>query len=232
MRFQVTTLLFVATFTAATAFGQVGGGITTGNQGTGVGGLGQAAGGGTSIGGLLQDRGESNVGGTGFLNRTNNAGGFLSGGADASANNANRTTNFGNVGGFNAGGGRGGAGGGFGGRGGQPQQQRSTRVVRTRITIPRDFGQVRVTPTQIESRLNGQYQRVSRLTRASSRRTTASSRVNTNGMRGSSVVATPNGRSVTLSGSVANERDRLLAEKMAKMEPGVDTVINQIIVSN
>ena len=226
MRFPATTLLLIATFTTATAWGQVGGtgiGIGTGTgQGTGIGqGIGE------NIGGSLQERGESTVGGTGFLNRSNNQGGFL-GGAGAAQN-----TNFGNAGGFTAGG-RGGGGGNTAGRGGQPQQQQSTRVIRTRITIPSDFGRVVVTPSQIQSRLNGQFRRASRLKRFSSRQanSTTASPVNTNGLRGSSVVATPNGRTVTLTGSVNSKRDRMLAEKMAKMEPGVDTVLNQIIVSN
>lgn len=233
MRIQVTTIFLIAAIATASAWGQG----TTLNQTGGVGqGLGQGAGQGTSIGGLLQDRGQSTVEGNGFLNRTNSQTGFLGGaGANANGGNTNRTTtNFGNAGGFTAGGGGRGGAGGVGGRGGQPQQQRSTRVIRTRITIPRDFGRVTIEPNKVQSRLNGQYRRVSRLTRQSSRRSTATnvSPVNTNGLRGSNVVATPNGRSVTLTGRVASERDRVIAEKIAKMEPGVDSVVNQIIVSN
>ena len=225
MRYQLSALIMIS-ISATFGFGQLGvgtgTGINTGNQGVGGGGgAGTVAG---NFENLLEGRGESQVGGTGFLGRTNNTEGFLQANGGGNTAGGNRA-NFGNAGGFAAGGGRAGAGR-------QPQQQQSTRVVRTRIMIPRDFGRVIVPPARVQSRLNGQFRRVSNLRRNRAGASSVGSRVNTNGLRGSSVTATPSGRSVILSGSVLSERDRLIAEKMAKMEPGVESVVNQITVTN
>jgi osmotically-inducible protein OsmY len=43
-------------------------------------------------------------------------------------------------------------------------------------------------------------------------------------------MVTANGRSVVLTGQVASKRDSQIAEKMAKMEPGVESVVNQLMV--
>jgi|GEM_PF-2873129 len=235
-------VLLLSAFATGQGVNTGGGGINTGGNfgGGGLGGAGGGGGGGLngfggvgqnggrggggatgSISGLFNDN--SDIQGTGFLGRNANTGGFLTGAGTGAAQNGQ----FGNAGGF---GGRGAGGGGAAGRGGGQQQQgqQSTRVVRTRITIPRDFGRVIVPPSRIRSNLNLEYRRVSRLKRVLGG---DQSRVTTGGLRGSSVTATPSGESVILSGSVASERDRIIAEKMAKMEPGVRSVINQLVVS-
>lgn len=235
---RLSTVLFAITF-ASFAFGQgvqnggnAGGGLGGAQGGLqGFGGVGQQGGGGPagSISGILSDN--SDIEGTGFLGRNANSTGFLSGAGTATGGrNAAAGGQFGNAGGFGAGGFGGGAGGfGNNNRGGQqPGGARSTRVVRTRITIPRDFGRVVIPASRIRSRLNTEYRRVSQLKNTLG----AKSSVATSGLRGSSITATPNGESVTLSGTVRSERDRIIAEKMAKMEPGVRSVVNQLVVSS
>lgn len=224
-----------------TGGGNLGGGLQGGGgQGiAGFGGLGQQAGAGGGAGGATESisgffNDNSDIQGTGFLGRSANQNGFLLGDGGGGANNQ-----FGNAGGFGGFGGQGG-GAGAGNRGGQqPQRQQSTRVIRTKISIPRDFGRVVIPQSRIRSRLNLEYQRVSQLQRTRSvqsqsqpqPQSQSQSRITTGGLRGSSITATPSGESVILSGSVASERDRIIAEKMAKMEPGVRSVINQLTVS-
>lgn len=202
-----------------TAGGLGGGGVGTGTTG-GVGGN-QGIGGSNAAQGLTGSR-ETVLQSDGFLNQNSqNGGGFLGQGA----NNQN-AGGFGNAGGFNAGG-RGGFGGGGqqGAQGRQPQTQQPTRILRTKLTIAPDFTYPRVTPTALRAKLNGQFQRVRQLS------ATESARVSKRALGGSRITSVSNDRTVTLRGTVASERDRLVAEKLAKMEPGVDSVVNELTVA-
>jgi osmotically-inducible protein OsmY len=51
-------------------------------------------------------------------------------------------------------------------------------------------------------------------------------------MFGANVTVVPRGRTVILQGQVATERDRSLAERMARFEPGVDRVVNELVVTS
>ncbi len=201
----------------------VAGGISTGGLGGGGvgGGAAEGIGGSNAVQGLTGSR-ETALQSDGFLNRNEQGGGgFLGQGA----NNQN-AGGFGNAGGFNAGG-RGGFGGGGqqGAQGRQPQTQQPTRILRTKLTIAPDFTYPRVTPTALRAKLDGQFQRVRQLS------STESARVSKRALGGSRITSVSNDRTVTLRGTVASERDRLVAEKLAKMEPGVDSVVNELTVA-
>lgn len=212
----------------------VAGGITAGGLGGGrVGGTGTTGGTGgvaesNAVQGLTGSR-ETALQSSGFLNQNAlGGGGFM-----ASQGTNGGQSSFGNAGGFNAAGGRGAGGfgnaGGFGGRGGmagQPQTQRPTRIVRTRLSIAPDFGAKVVSTDEVRSNLNQQFQAVRQLTATSRSGTGGESR----GLRGAMITASSIGRKMILQGQVATERDRLLAERMARMEPGVDEVRNDLIV--
>ena len=216
MRYITATILILSV--AGFSWGQ---GTRTGGTGAGAGGGGLDANAFADPGGdILSDAGNSTVEGSGFLGRNSAESGFLSGGR----NDTGRNT-FGNAGGF--GGRTGGFGGGNNRGNGQVRSQSSTRVIRTRITIPRDFQRVVIPQSRIRSRLHHEFSRVTRL----GVRTIGSSRISSTGLRNSNVSASVSGRTVTLTGVVSSERDRVIAEKMAKMEPGVDAVSNQLVIA-
>jgi len=112
---------------------------------------------------------------------------------------------FGNAGGFGA---RGQQGRGQQGRG----QQASTRVVRTKISV--GFNYERIQTRVVQTHLDAQFARLA-----------ANGRL----LR-SNVSAIPQGRTVTLKGHVSSARDRDLAERIARFEPGVSAVINELVV--
>lgn len=212
--------------------GGLGGGGVGGNRNTAGGGGGGVAGS-NAVQGLTGSR-ETALQSSGFLSQNAlDGGGFMA----AQGTNAGQGGGFGNAGGFNAGGrGAGGFGnaGGFGaagGRGGigggrQPQTQRPTRIVRTRLSIAPDFGYRVIATDIVRSNLNQQFEAARQLASTTRSGVARESRA----LRGAMITASSIGRKVILQGQVATERDRLLAERMAKMEPGVDEVRNDLIV--
>lgn len=198
-----------------------GGGSIFDGGGTGAGGgsiFDQASDGGTGSGVLRADAGNT-TGGTGFLGRNNqNNVGFL-GVQDGTVQGGQPQGGFGNAGGFGGRGGQQGAGNQ------QPQGRTSSRIVRTRITIPRDFGVRPIQTGRVQSRLNNTFVRVRELAN------TESAKISKRGLSGSNVTTTfGQNRTVTLRGTVKSERDRQIAEKLAKMEPGVDSVVSELVV--
>ena len=107
----------------------------------------------------------------------------------------------------------------------QQQQRLPTRIVRTRIAVPVDFAAPTIPRTVVENRLNDQFGRI-RGRRTVARPTTGARQAFWN----SSISIITNGPTVTLQGVVATERDRKLAEKIAKLEPGVGQVQNDLTV--
>ena len=232
------------------AGGLGGGGVAS--SGTGSGGLGGTGGGGLGGSGATGGGGQGGVGGSnavqgltgsrdtvlqssGFMNQNAlTEGGFMAaqgantgqggGGAARGAAAGGRGGNqFGNAGGFGT--------GGAGGRGGmQPQQQRSTRIIRTRLTIAPDFDYRAIPLPQVQAKLNSEFLKVSQLRPRYQTEPSAAAADIAIGLRGSRITATANGRTVVLQGQVATERDRQVAERMATMEPGVDSVVNELVV--
>jgi len=190
--------------------GTIGGG---GTSGTGLDAVGGAQGGANAAG--LGDR-QTALQTTGFLNQNTQAGGggFL-GNQNSNTAGAQGGGQFGNAG----------ARGGQQGRGNQRQQQRRTRVIRTRISVPSDFASPVILGTQIQSNLTGQFRRASNFESIARVKLGA-----TRPMTGANITVIPNGRTVVLQGQVATERDRTLAERMARFEPGVDRVVNELTV--
>ena len=207
-----------------------GGGVAAGGSGSSTGAPPQTEGlGGSSISRDLGSR-ETALQSSGFLGQspTGGGGGFLGAQGANNATLGGRGNQFGNLGGFGGfGGGRGAFGGG--GRGFQPQQQRPTRVVRTRLMIAPDFSFPQAPATSIRSSLNTQFNRVSKLS-ARGTPSAASRGASSLALRGAKITTIIQGRTVVLQGQVATERERQVAERMARMEPGVDSVMNELVV--
>lgn len=98
-------------------------------------------------------------------------------------------------------------------------------MIRTRLTIAPDFVYPSIVEPQIRTRLNSQFLRVSQL-----RPRSQTGDLSALGLRNAQITTSVNERTVTLRGQVASERDRVVAERMAKMEPGVDSVVNELVV--
>lgn len=148
----------------------------------------------------------------GFVGRNDNAGRFV-----GNTNAAQQTggTNR-NLGGGRGGGGRGGAGGG--GRGGQNNGFGGGGVQRPLIRpvhrIAFNFSPS--TRATISTNLQSQFRRITR----------------TNSLRGMAGVNVNIGNQnrVTITGLVGSESDKKLAAALARLEPGVRGVINQLVV--
>lgn len=202
-----------------------------------VGNGGTNTGGGTS--GLPQ--GAQGAGGTSdnlsaaFGERTNSnpITGFIGANANAQQGNfvgQNQTTinGPGGINGFGNGG-RFGNQGGFqaGGRGGQGAQRQTPRRIRTRLVLPTDFAiEYRTVPRQkLQTTLSSQYRGIDS-SQAKSKVMLGASRV----FKNAQIEVVANGRTVTLRGQVRSDRERQLAARIAKLEPGVDRVENQLSV--
>lgn len=220
-----TLLLIVASLANAQVTG--GGNTNTGGGNVAAAGGGTGAAGGNAAESVNQSNAATGLTGSretalqteGFLGSNVLDGqGFLGGEATG---NAGRNQ-FGNAGNF------GGRGGTTGGR--QPQQQQqSSRQIRIKLVIPPDFGVVEIPPREIQTRLSSQFRKVSQLKSLTIK---GGQSISTSGLRGSNVSASSNINGVvTLTGRVSNSRERIIAEKMAKMEPGVRSVVNQLVVS-
>ncbi len=115
---------------------------------------------------------------------------------------------FGNAGGFGA---RGQQGRGQQGRG-QQGRGASTRVVRTKISV--GFNYQAIQTSVVKTHLDAQFAKLA-----------------TNGrFSGRNILAIPQGRTMVLRGRVSSARDRDLAERIARFEPGVSAVINELVV--
>ncbi len=118
---------------------------------------------------------------------------------------------FGNVGGFNARG-----QGNFQNRGFNQNQGRGggnrPPVLRIRLSI--GPGYQRVPSSVAQTNLNAQFTKLMTLRR----------------FQGSTISAIPQGRTIVLRGRVSSDRDRALAVRIAKLEPGVSGVISELIV--
>ena len=107
--------------------------------------------------------------------------------------------------------------GGFGARGQQGRRQQqgrgaSTRVVRTKISV--GFNYQAIQTSVVKTHLDAQFAKLA-----------------TNGrFSGRNILAIPRGRVMVLRGRVSSARDRALAERIARFEPGVSTVINELVV--
>ena len=235
MRFL--TFCFLFAFVCSTAFAQQdAGNVDTGGGGTGnvnTGGVGnnQATGGGSSTvpegfgsGGVSEnlnsaafgERGTANQG-FGFIGDNAQPGGFF--GQERAGNNiaTGNRGQFGNAGGFGA-----------GGRGGQQLQRQTPRRIRTRLVLPKDFGvRFRTIPAaRLQNTLSSQYRGIGAAVQDRSKVSLLSSRA----FAGANIQVTASGRTVTLRGQVGSDRERKLAERIAKFEPGVDQVVNQLSV--
>ena len=235
MRFTVSLVL--TGFLASTGWGQftddaggVGTQTTNGTQ--------TNAGGGSTFGGGGNIAGGGEVGGTsdnvsatfgetdndqnrGFIGQNLNSqqGQFL-GGNQALQQQAGGGQ-FGNAGGF----GNQGRGQQFGrGQGLQPQRARTTRVIRTKITVAFDFPNV--PEATLRNNLETQFQSINRA-QERSRVALGLSRV----FRDANISVSASGRTVTLRGTVGSEREKDLAARIAKLEPGVDEVKNELGVT-
>lgn len=201
------------------------GGVTAGTV-TNTGGTGnQAAGGGSSArpegfgsGGVSENVNNAAFGerGTviqGFGDITRPEGAF---GQIQTGNAAGNRGQFGNVGGFGA-----------GGRGGQQVQRNVPRRIRTQLKLPADFAiEYRTIPaTKLQNSLSQQYRGID-ASQARSKMPLGSSRV----FAGAEIEVSASGRIVTLRGQVGSDRERKLAERIARFEPGVDRVVNQLSV--
>lgn len=224
-----------ATATGGQTVGGIGsGGAGGGGAGGGAGGAGIGQGQGGFGGGFgaggTDEFGTSLGTDAGFVGQNLNAqqGAFI--GANQAANGQGQQGPGGQFG--NAGGGRGGAGG-FGagrgqGQGQQPQQRNPPRNIRIKITLSPEFAAAYrvVSPQKLKSRLTRQYQRIDSIQKEANA-DFGLSRV----FRNANVSVTANGRSVTLRGQVASEREKSLAARIARLEPGVDRVENQLVVA-
>ena len=163
---------------------------------------------------------------TGFIGGNANAqqGNFL--GQNPALNNSQFNNNplgnrgqFGNVGGFGAAG-----RGGFG----QQLQRTTRRRIRTRLVLPADFAvEFRtVPPVKLQDSLSKQFEGID-ASQAKSQMALGASRV----FADADIRVTASGRTVTLRGQVGSDRERKLAERIAKFEPGVDRVVNQLTVA-
>lgn len=218
--------LFLLMASSVYAQGQGGGNNNNANQG-GAAAIAGAGGGGTG------GRSENLEATFGQRSSVNSSEGFLGSNLNAQAGafvGQNQAAiaggQFGNLGGVQAGG-RGGANAG-GNRGGQqPQQQQQNRQIRVRLVLPNDVAQeYRVIPAaKLQNTLSTQFRQINE-TQARSK---AGSRSQL--FRNSNINVTANGRTVTLRGQVRSNRERRLAERIAKFEPGVDRVQNQLTVS-
>lgn len=213
------------------------GGATDGGTGSVV------TGGNTATGGGSTGFGNSVVGGSGgeaggtsenlnvtFGERTNTGqqqaflggngsgtqGGFLgqnqaTGGQNGQFGNTGRATGRGG-GGFQQGG----------------QRQASVQIL-TRLVLPTDFAQeYRVlAASKLKTTLPQQFRKIDAAQ--------ARSKVNLGSMRvfkGADIQVTTSEGTVTLLGQVASAREKQLAERIVRLEPGVDRVVNQLTVSN
>ena len=216
-----------------------GGAADTGGNATG-GGPNTTAGGSTSAPQGFQGGGgqSDNIGATEFGERgtANQADGFVGGNRNAqqgnfigqnqaignTLNNAfgnQRGGQFGNTG-FGAGGNN------RGGFGSQPQRGVATqRQIRIRLVLPNDVAaEYRILPaTKIQTSLSKQFAGIN-ASQEKSKVRLGSSRV----FKGSDIQITADGRTVTLRGQVSSDRERKLAERIAKLEPGVSRVVNQL----
>ena len=113
--------------------------------------------------------------------------------------------------------------GGFGARGqqrglqgrGQPQgRSASTRVIRTTISV--GFNYQAVQTRTVKTSLEKTFSRLGEIGKFT--------------FRGSDISVIPRGRTVVLQGQVASARDRDLAARIARFEPGVSAVINELVV--
>lgn len=215
--------------------GGVNTGVATNNTATGGGGGGSTGFGNSVVGGSGGDAGgtSENLNVT-FGERTNNNGqqGFLGGNTQQQQGGGfvgqNQATGgqFGNAGGV---GGRGAGGGG--GRGGNQQQvQRNVPVqIRTQLVLPADFAkEYRVLAARrLSTKLPQTFRRIDQA-QAKSKVEFGSMRV----FKGANISVTTSGQTVTLLGQVNSVRERQLAERIAKLEPGVDRVVNQLTVTS
>lgn len=162
---------------------------------------------------------------TGFIGGNANAlqGGFV--GQNQTVNGNAQNNAFGNRGQFgNLGGFQNGGRAGFG----QQLQRQATRRIRTRLVLPADFAAEfrQVAAPKIQSRLTTQFQGIN-AAQAKSKVALGSSRVFAN----AKIEVIANDRTVILRGQVGSDRERKLAERIAKLEPGVDRVENQLVVA-
>ena len=161
----------------------------------------------------------------GFLGANANAqqGNFV-GQNQTIANGANGGQ-FGNRGGFQGGGFQ---GGGRGGQFGQQTQRQAPRRIKTRLVLPKDFAPAfRIVPADtLQSNLSRQYSKIDEA-QAKSKVSLGSSRV----FQNAEIQVSASGRIVTLRGQVRSDRERKLAERIAKFEPGVDRVENLLTVA-
>jgi hypothetical protein len=209
--------------------GGQGGGLNTGGLGgTGLGGAGGFGGGGlggglggqAGMGGsqLNLDLGalSATVGQGGFIGRSDNAGRFV-----GNANTGQQSIQGTNAGGQFGGRGQQFGGGQFGGRnttGGFNQRggfnQQSRRTIRPQHRIAFDYSQPET--GSVQTSLNAQFQRFQ------------TSRPELQGVQ----IGLGDGREVVLRGQVRSEEDKKLAAQLARMEPGVRTVRNELTVEN
>ena len=193
---------------------QQGGGSSARPEGFGSGGVSE-----NLSNSVFGERGIANQG-FGFIGDNPDAGRF--GQNNQALNNpGGNGGQFGNARGF---------GGNARGGGGQQQFQRNTpRRIRTRLVLPSDFSaRFRNIPArQIRDSLSGQFSGIDR-SQARSRVVLGSSRV----FAGAKIQVQANARIVTLRGQVNSDRERKLAERIARFEPGVDRVVNQLTVAN
>ena len=203
--------------------GQIGG---VGQNQTGIGQGGGGFGGGFGAGGA-EEFGQSLGTNTGFVGQNQNTqqGAFVGGNQAGGQVGGGQFGNAGGAGGRGVGGR--GVGGGRQGQAGQPQQRSQQRNIRIKLRIDPEFARAYrvVPPAKLQSRLANQYRRIDQI-QADTDADLGLSRV----FKNANVSVVARGRTVTLSGQVATERERSLAARIASLESGVDRVINQITV--
>ena len=231
-RLLVTSLLVLfpaAILTAQTGVGSTGFGGLNRNSFSSVGGLGSRGFGGATSGlgsgsfgtfGVGAGAGTGQVGNAQFIDRSgtfiggnSNArqGNFIGAGNQQARQGTNRTA-FGNAGGFTAGG-RGQAARGQN-RGNQPTGPTQSRVIRTKLSVGFQYARI---PSRVATRdLEAQLAKL----------------VADGVTKLGNVSVTSQGTTVILRGQVASPRDRDLAVRMARFEPGVDEVKSELVVLN
>lgn len=163
-----------------------------------------------------------NLNATEFGERGTILGGFGGQGNNSFNNNGQTQNNFGNARGGQFGNtGRGNA------RGFQQQfQQNTTRRIRTKLVLPPGYlAEFRPTTSDTRKSLQNLYRQV----KASQARSTAPSQLSRL-FANSEIQVTVRDRTVTLLGRVGSDRERVLAERMARLEPGVSRVVNELSV--
>jgi len=174
---------------------------------------------GTFVGSNTQDRGFVGAANSSGANGMGGAGG-MTGRSGSSLTGRNSMMGMGGTGGF---GGMGGFGGGFGGMGGFNRNNMfgmnnrmggaNQRRVQVRTQLRADFAYAPIAPSRATTNLQARMDRTVRLRTASPL-----------------TVALDEQGVVVLRGQVATEDDRQLAVRLAKLEPGVETVRDELTV--